>query len=72
MRNDIVKSPVFEDLTLFFQKLYEDGEDDLSKIEQLKSDVSVPELDSPITKEEMEEGLKAMKKGGYDHKNNMF
>ena len=69
---NIVKSPVFEDLTLFFKKLYEDSEDDLPKIEQLKSDTHVPELDCPITKEEMMDGLKDMKKGGYDHKNSIF
>ena len=72
MSSNIVKSPVFEDLTLFFKKLYDDGEDDLPKIEQLKSEVSIPELDNPITKEEMVEGLKDMKKGGYDHRNDMF
>ena len=72
MGNNIVKSPVFEDLTLFFKKLYADGEDDIPKIEQLKSDVSVPELDNPITRKEMVEGLKTMKKGGFDHKNDIF
>ena len=67
-----VHSPIFEDLTSHFEDLYKTAENDLDKIEELKSDVFVSELDDPITTEEMENTLGKMKNGGYDHKINMF
>ena len=67
-----VHSPIFDDLTSHFEDLYKTSENDLDKIEELKSDVFIPELDDPITSEEMENTVGKMKNGGYDHKINMF
>ena len=66
------KSPVFEDLKLFFEKLYENGEDDLKKIEELTTDEYVPSLDNPITMQEMKDASGLMKNGGFDHKSDKF
>ena len=69
---DVTNSPIFEDLTLHFERLHENGKDDLQKISELKSDVYIPEMDKPITKDELDNAMKLMKNGGYDHKIDMF
>ena len=66
------KAPVFDDLTEHFVELYNDGKNDLSKIDSLKSDKYIPRLDNPITIEEMEMAAKKMKNGGFDHRIDMF
>ena len=42
------------------------------KMSELTSEVHVPVLDNPITHEEIDQAMSTMKKGGYDHKINMF
>ena len=66
------QSPDIEDLAAHFQKLHEDTENDLEKMEELKSETYVPLLDDPITKLELETALKDMKNGGFDHRIDMF
>ena len=63
---------MIEDLAVYFQDLYKDDKNDLSGIRDLKTDLYIPELDDPITKEEMESALNIMKKGGYDHRLDFF
>ena len=64
--------PTIDELAAHFQKLHEDTEDDLSKVEDLKSEIHIPLLDDPITEPEMETALKDMKNGGFDHKVDLF
>ena len=42
------------------------------KMSELTSEVHVPVLDNPITHDEIDQAMSTMKKGGYDHKINMF
>ena len=72
MCKKVSQPPVFDDLTLFFEDLYKGDANDLLKIDELNSDISNPTLDGPITKDEMDTALNQMKKGGYDHKIQMF
>ena len=44
----------FEDLTANFEQLYSAPEEELEKIDELVSDTHVPELDDPITEEELD------------------
>ena len=69
---DTTSSPIIEDLTLHFEKLHEGGKDDLVKIEQLKTDVYNHDLDKPISSDELKEGMKKMKNGGFDHRIDKF
>ena len=65
-------SPIFEELTNHFEGLYKAEDDELSKIEELSTDTHIPSLDKPIEKEELEEAMKDMKNGGYDHRIDIF
>ena len=62
----------FEDLTSNFEQLYSAPEEELDKIEELVSERYVPELDDPITKEELDKAMGNMKNGGYDHRIDNF
>ena len=42
------------------------NEDEIQKITQLESNVTVPVLDQPITTYEMTDSYKDMKNGGFD------
>ena len=66
------QAPIFEDLTSNFEDLYKAPENDLDKIDELKSDHYVPELDKPISTEELDKAMGKMKNGGYDHRIDMF
>ena len=72
MSKKVAQPPVFDDLTLFFEDLYSGDPNELLKIEELSTDVSNPTLDDPITNEELDSALNQMKKGGYDHRIEMF
>ena len=58
----------FEDLTSNFEQLYSAPEEELERIDELVSERYVPELDDPITKEELDKAMGKMKNGGYDHR----
>ena len=62
----------FEDLTANFEQLYSAPEEELEKIDELVSDTHVPELDDPITQEELDKAMGKMKSGGYDHRLDNF
>ena len=62
----------FEDLTANFEQLYSAPEEELEKIDELISDRHVPELDDPITEEELDKAMGKMKSGGYDHRLDNF
>ena len=51
--------------------MYETYED-LEKIKILKSDVTIPILDDPISKNELDVAIGNMKKGEYDHRVESF
>ena len=69
----IHQSPIFDDLTVHFEKLYKnENVDDERKMMELNTDVYIPILDDPITSNEMETALNEMKKGGFDHRMDMF
>ena len=72
MSTKVSQPPVFDDLVLSFEDLYSGNPDELSKIDNLKTEASDPALDDPITQEEMDSALNQMKKGGYDHRIDMF
>ena len=57
---------------LSFEELYSGNSDELLKIDELNTKVSDPALDDPITQEEMDSALNQMKKGGFDHRIDMF
>ena len=60
--------PSNEELAIHFEKLYEcDDPEEAKKIEELVSPNYVSSLDDPITKKEIDEAAKEMKKGGYDY-----
>ena len=60
--------PSIEEFHCFFEDLYSSpDENESAKIMDLKSDVTIPILDNPITEEEAEEALNSMKKGGFDY-----
>ena len=61
------QAPIFEDLASNFEDLYKAPENDLDRINELKSDHYVPELDKPISTEELDKAMGKMKNGGYDH-----
>ena len=69
---DTTSSPIIEDLTLHFEKLHEGGKEDLEKIEQLETDIYNYELDKPVTSTELDEAMKKMKNGGFDHRIDKF
>ena len=67
------QSPIFDGLTVHFENLYKkDNEDDQRKLMELNTDVYIPLLDDPITSIEMEVAMNDMKKGGFDHRIDMF
>ena len=66
------QAPVFEELTANFEELYHAPEEELDKIDELSSDKYVPELDDPISKEELDKAMGKMKNGGYDHRLEFF
>ena len=65
------RSPIFEDLVNYFEKLYETSKD-LEKMKILMSDVTKPILDDPLSKNELDVAIGNMKKGGYDHTVGIF
>ena len=59
--------PEIDDLKKHFEEPYSKPDDEnVEELEQLKSDVYIPELDDPINQQEVMEAGKQMKKGGYD------
>lgn len=56
--------PSNDELALHFEKLYSS---ELAKIEDLSTDTYDQILDDPITKVEMDDAAKEMKKGGFDY-----
>ena len=63
--NDVRNQPSLTELALHFEELYRS--DDNDNIMQLKSSVTIPVLDDPITENEIRNSVQKMKKGGYDY-----
>ena len=61
MSTKVTQPPIFEELALSFENLYIGDPNDVSKIDELNTEVSDPNLDSPITIEEMNSALNQMK-----------
>ena len=62
-----VNSPSMEEFETFFEDLYKcPNQRELIEIMEIKSDVSIPVLDQPISIEEINVACKDMKKSGYD------
>ena len=62
--NNNLRSPVTEELAVYFESLYgpRDPDEELI-IKTLQSPVTVPSLDKPISHGELEKAIKDMKKG---------
>ena len=66
-----VQGPTTDDLAVYFESLYRSPDpDELTKIEQLESNTYIPVLDDPISRSELDDAVKVMKKGGYDYRIN--
>ena len=73
LSKEVGNRPTNDELALHFEKLYAcDDPDEAAKIEELLTDNYVPELDNPITQNEMDSAMKEMKKGGYDYSLNIL
>ena len=73
LTKEIHQSPIFDDLTVHFEKLYKnENVDDEQNMMELNTDVYIPTLDDPITSNEIETAINEMKKGGFDHRMDMF
>ena len=60
-------SPDIEEFEQFYEELYDSSDSsDLSNIENLDTNNDIPELDNPITINEMSQAFLEMKKPGYD------
>ena len=60
--------PSNEELALHFEKLYScSDKTENSKIEELTTPTYIPSLDDPISKRNVDDAMKEMKKGGYDY-----
>ena len=71
-KGDIIK-PGTEDLVLHFEELYSSGEqDEVSKMNDLVSDIYIPILDDPITQIDVDNVIREMKKDGYDYNLNIL
>ena len=69
MPKNQAQSPTTEELAIYYKNLYGSvNPDESEKIDQLKSKTYIPVLDDPITRSELDEAIKKMKKGGYDYK----
>ena len=66
------QAPIFEDLVSNFETLYKAPLEEIEKLDELETDNYVPELDDPISKEELDKALGEMKSGGYDHRLDIF
>ena len=66
------QAPVFEELTAHFEDLYKTPVNEIEKMEKLTTNVYVQSLDKPIERKEIDEAIKEMKNGGYDHRINKF
>ena len=70
------EQPEIEDLALHFEKLYSlnniDTDEHHKEIDELETNVYVPQLDNPISKEELDNAVNGIKKGGYDYNVNVI
>ena len=72
VRQQVTESPIFDKLTNHFENLYKSSENEADKLEELMTNTYVPSLDDPITNEELNDTMKDMKKGGFDHRIDFF
>ena len=72
MGSSMSESPIFDSLTTHFENLYKSPTNEIEEISNLKSDLYVPELDKPISKDELDNAMKKMKNGGFDYKIDFF
>ena len=73
LSNQARESPVFDDLSVYFENLYKnENEDDICKIEELRSEVNIPVLDDPINNDEIILAINNMKNGVYGHRMSML
>ena len=67
-RKQPTQHPSVDEFQCFFEDLYSSTDkDECAKINELKSNVTIPLLDDPISEQETEEALNCMKNGGFDY-----
>ena len=73
MSKEKKQQPEIEELALHFEKLYSLNDNEQDKnIYELETNVFDPQLDNPITKEELDTVVNGLKKGGYDYSVNVI
>ena len=66
--NPVQNQPDVNDIAAHFEEVYRaDDQNELSKIHCLRTNVTKPELDNPISSKEVNDSVDEMKKGGYDY-----